>query len=601
MPERPFVVLRGPACGDPELRARAGRLLGAEPVAFAPDMLIAARSLARVEAHAVAWSGLLVNAPELGAAADDAGAAIGRLLAAAPPGDAGWLSAPWGEFAYAARDARDGGVWLVRDRVGVHPLFVARAPGVPGISWAAATSIRLLLAATGMPPRPRLDQAARFLGTHYRHYEHDGRATAFEGIERVPPGTALRSANDTIREIRYWSAPFSAADAATTEAQAAEAVASLLEDAVRRRVADLADGGAAFSLSSGMDSSSVLALASRRLGTSCPVYTSTFPGWIENEEHDAAEAAAPFGRWQGLPIQPIPDFLAAAERLHAVHDEPVCTVTWYWDHLVQGEAASRGCQAFFGGLGGDELFAGEYEHFFFRFADIDASGDATSLEREVASWKRLHDHPRYPKDEALVRETWRRMRGANGATLPDPVRHGRYLAVLAPELRAAAGPPLPTENPFPDYLRNRLWQDLSRETTLPCARAAWANAVAAGQEIRYPFLDHRVVELAFSLPGEWKVRDGVQKVVLRRAMRGILPDAVTQRTQKTGWTSPAYLWFRGDALARIARADGWATLSLYDRTERDRLIAEHRDGAADHSMLFWQIVALEAWWRRWFG
>lgn len=196
------------------------------------------------------------------------------------------------------------------------------------------------------------------------------------------------------------------------------------------------------------------------------------------------------------------------------------------------------------------------------------------------------------------------MRGPAGRVRTDAERYSRYLAALTPEGRAAAGPPPEPENPYRSYLRNRLWQDLRSETTLPTLRAALGNAAAAGIEIRYPLLDHRIVEMVLPLPGAWKIREGVTKRVLRRAMRGVLPDAVVDRTRKAGWAAPAHEWLRGpplDSLAALPDSPAWRTRDIYDPAALRRAIAEHRAGVADHSMFLWQVAALEAWWRRRIG
>lgn len=550
----------------------------------------------------VAFSGLLANEIEWRRDLPDApagAAGIVAALAAHAPGD-GWVERIWGEYAIAVADDRTGEVTLVRDRIGVHPLFVAR----DGDRLLFATEARALLARPGVVARPHLPTVARLAGTHYRHVEDDRRATAFEGIERLPAATALRFGPSGTAERSYWGPPADPPDLPRDEDEAVEALRALLDDAVARRLRDVDAGTAAFTLSSGMDSSTVLGLARRRLDAPPRAVSTVFPGWSFDEGPEIEPTARALGRWTPVAIAPFDDLLEAAAGLQADHDEPVVTVTWLWDRLAHAEAARLGARVLFGGLGGDEAFAGEFEHFFFHFADLDAAGARAELDREVAAWIRIHDHPVHRKSWDLVHETWRRMRGEGGRVRPDAERHGRYLGALSPAARAAAAAPRETENPYPSYLRNRLWQDLRFETTLPCLRAAFANAAAAGTEVRYPLLDHRVQELALALPGGWKFRGGVTKTVLRRAMRGIVPDASVDRARKVGWSAPVDLWLRGaasDSVASLPDSPAWRTRDLYAAAEVRRLVAEHRAGAADHSMFLWQAAALEAWWRRWFG
>lgn len=543
----------------------------------------------------VLFSGHLANMREL-AGNDSASAPVAVAEAFRDGGE--WHVRLWGEYVCAVFDKSSQRLYLLRDRIGFYPLFYARV----GDALLFSTEIRHLYNWPGFSPRPCTALVARFLGTHYRHVEGDRRETAFADVKKVPPGCLLTVGPEGTREESYWDA--GTVPRSTTfesEEAAAESLRELLEDAVHRRLGPSEECG--FSLSSGMDSSSIFAFASSKLES--PIsFTTSFVGWGEDEAVDVEETAEHFGRWHPIRIETIPNFLAAAEELHAVHDEPVVTVTWLWDYYMQKAASEAGVKVFYGGLGGDELFAGEFEHFFFRFADLNEGGRSEELKHEIKEWVRLHDHPVHKKNRGAAEDIWKRMCAGDGNVKTDPVRFSRYLDVLSQDWRAAAGGPPVLENSWPTYLQNRLWQDLRSETTLPCLRAAVNNAKAFGMEMRYPFLDHRVVEETFPLPGEWKIRDGITKRVLRRAMRGVLPDAVVDRARKMGWSSPADQMFRGPALAKLNSlllSDEWATKELYDETVLQRMIDEHKNETADHSMFLWQFAAVEAWWRRWFG
>ncbi len=547
-----------------------------------------------------AFSGFLANETELRRDHPDAPAGAAGLISHLHHHEKNWMNLIWGEYVAAIYDGRDKGLTLIRDRIGFYPLFVVRQREKTYF----ATSIHLLLSLPEIPRAPCHETLARFIGTHYRHVEGNRRTTAFAGVEQLPGGTLLRVTADGFHEESYWDerniveqSPYK------DEQEAADSLRSLLADAVRRRSAGRMTQ-AGFALSSGMDSSSILALAASAENARPPIFTTSFAGWKDDEAIEAKETAAHFGTWNPIIIDTIPDFLEAATELQSVHDEPVVTVTWLWDYMMQKEVSRRGCRLFFGGLGGDELFAGEFEHFFFHFADLDEAGEQEALRHEIEEWVKLHDHPVHRKSRDLVEKIWSRMRDPGGRVRTDPERHGRYIPALSMEMRKAAGSAPVLDNPWVSYLKNRLWQDLRAETTLPCLRAATLNAGAHGMEIRFPFLDHRVVELAMPLPGPWKIRDGITKRVLRRAMRGVLPDNVLNRARKMGWASPADQMFRGAALDKLEahlHSSEWMTKSLYDANVLARIAAEHRAGQADHSMFLWQFAAVEAWWRRWFG
>ena len=135
--------------------------------------------------------------------------------------------------------------------------------------------------------------------------------------------------------------------------------------------------------------------------------------------------------------------------------------------------AADGFDTLFGGLGGDELNAGEYEHFFFRFADLRFAGRGAALAHEIARWAEHHDHPVFRKDAAVVDATLARVADLTqpGRVLPDR-RAARALPRRARPRRVRPRRYEPIlDHPFGSYLKNRTYQDLFRETIPPCLRA----------------------------------------------------------------------------------------------------------------------------------
>jgi asparagine synthase (glutamine-hydrolysing) len=292
----------------------------------------------------------------------------------------------------------------------------------------------------------------------------------------------------------------------------------------------------------------------------------------------------------------------------AANDEPVATATWL-SHYVLCEAAQRaGFATLFGGLGGDELNAGEYEYFYFFFADLARANDPR-LDHECAKWVEYHDHPIFQKSPAVMRAGLERLvdLATPGRCLPDPARLGRYRDLVSRDYYDLAGYAPIMDAPFSSYLENRTYQDIYRETAPCCLRAADRQAAAFGLEVSWPFFDHRLVELMFRVPGTLKIRDGVTKHLLRRAMRGILPDETRTRIKKTGWNAPAHVWFAGgggrELVLDLVHSQAFRERGIYDIPAVLRLLDEHRDivttnrAVDNHMMVFWQLVNLELWLR----
>jgi len=212
---------------------------------------------------------------------------------------------------------------------------------------------------------------------------------------------------------------------------------------------------------------------------------------------------------RGIPVRiGSPDVFALVDELVALHDEPVATATWLSHDLLAREVAGAGFSGLLGGLGGDELNAGEYEYFLFHFADLRAQGREADLAQEIDRWAEHHDHPIFRKNRAAAEEGMTRLVDLSvpGRCLPDRGRMLHYAAALTPEYRAGAGTVRAMlETPSSSYLKNRAYQDLTRETLPCCLRAEDRQTTAHELDHFLPFLDHRLVELL--LPGARRPQD----------------------------------------------------------------------------------------------
>jgi asparagine synthase (glutamine-hydrolysing) len=402
---------------------------------------------------------------------------------------------------------------------------------------------------------------------------------------------------------RYWTLE-ERGDLPSNEAELAARYRELLADAVRVRL-EVAPRPA-FTLSGGLDSSSVLSLAVHALGRKQHAYSSTYADSTFDETaeiHNMLDANVE--RWHPVAIG-TPEVLPLVERMVRAHDEPVATATWLSHFLICEQAAREGFGALFGGLGGDELNAGEYEYFFFHFADLRAAGREDVLGGEIEAWARHHDHPIYRKNREAAEQGLARLADSKqpGACLPDRLRLERYAATLTPGFFDLHRYAPVMERPFRSYLKNRTWQDLFRETAPCCLRAEDRQCAAFGLEHFDPFMDERLLDLMFRVPGTLKIRDGVTKILLRDAMRGILPEETRTRVKKTGWNAPAHVWFSGrnaSALHDLVASRAFRERGVYNVAEVERLVAEHEKIVAsgetreNHMMFLWQLVNLETW------
>ncbi len=508
-----------------------------------------------------------------------------------------------GDFAVALHDASSGTLWLGRDRFGVKPLYYTDKDGM----FAFASQLRGLLGLPGVSRHASRQYVALFAGSHYRTFDNDPEASPFTDIAQLPAGHLLKvRTSDPRCPNRYWSLN-EQPEFSGSEQALAEEYRGLLMDAVRLRYE--AARSPAFTLSGGMDSSSVLACAVRTSGRKQHAFSSVYEDRTYDEsdeirsmlDHAVAE-------WHPIKIE-TPDVYTLIDRMIETHDEPVATATWLSHYLLCEEAAAQGFGALFGGLGGDELNAGEYEHFFFHFADLRRAGNEERLCREVNSWTQHHDHPLYRKNMAVVDDALGRLVNLEmpGICLADRRRLERYRGVLAPGFFDLGGFVPVMDHPFGSYLKNRTYQDIFRETAPCCLRAEDRQTSAFGLDHFDPFFDHRLVEFMFRVPGTMKIRDGVTKILLREAMKGLLPEETRMRIKKTGWNAPAHLWFTDgaalDTLRDLVGSRAFRERGIYNVAAVEHIIEEHRSIVVsgelreNHMMFLWQLVNLESWFR----
>jgi asparagine synthase (glutamine-hydrolysing) len=309
--------------------------------------------------------------------------------------------------------------------------------------------------------------------------------------------------------------------------------------------------------------------------------------------------------WHPVPIDN-PDIFATIDRMVRVHDEPVATATWLSHYTVCEQAARMGFRTIFGGLGGDELNAGEYEHFFYHFADLRQAGDEETLRREVECWKHHHDHPVYRKNMALVDSALRSVvaPGTPGLCLPDRKRIDRYAAAVNPDFFDVRRFTPVMDRPFRSYLKNRAFHDIFRETAPCCLRAEDRQTTAFGLQHFDPFFDYRLIEFMFRIPGSLKIRDGVTKILLREATKGLLPEATRTRIKKTGWNAPAHVWFSGrnlDRLYDLVTSRAFKECEIYVQPEVLKILDAHKrivgEGLTEdnHMMFLWQLANTWIW------
>lgn len=504
-----------------------------------------------------------------------------------------------GDFAVGLVDRDTNEVWLGRDPFGVRPLYFSEDSGK--FAFASQPASLAALSWVGREPNDRF--VALFAASHYRTFDNRPWDSPYARVAQLPAGHWLRWKDGNRTQGCYWELK-DTGDSPLPEKEMADRYRELLFDAVRKRLR--CAPRRAFTLSGGMDSSSVLSAAVSLEGTKQVAASTVYDDATYDESEDIRTILdETVSNWIRVDVSK-PDVHDLIGKMVQINDEPVATATWLSHFQLCGELGASGFPAVFTGLGGDELNAGEYEHFFFFFADLQAAGKNSLLDEEIRGWARHHDHPIFKKNAEVASRMILRVAdmGTPGRCLPDRERIGKYSSVLAPGFFDLGSFDPEMDRVFPSYLKNRTYQDIFRETAPCCLRAQDRHGFAFGLAHLNPFYDRRLVEFLFQVPGTAKIRSGVTKHLLREAMRGILPEQTRTRIKKTGWNAPAHVWFSGSEADRLLdelKSGKLGKEGKLNLPKIERLVREHREIVSsgqmreNHMMLLWQLANLNAW------
>lgn len=501
-----------------------------------------------------------------------------------------------GMFAFVLVDRRAGRMLAARDRFGVKPLYYWHSPA--GFV-AFASEIKQLTFLPGWKARVNGSRAYDFLERGLADHEDD---TLFDGVRQVRGGEMLHCSLADIgsaRPLRWYR--LAAEPFVGSMDDAAARFRSLFEDSVRLRLrADVSVGSC---LSGGLDSSSIVCVASRMLNrvAGAPPQK-TFSARSHEGSIDEGlymEHAVKAARTHPHYVYPELQQLASTLGSLAWHqDEPFGSTSIYAQWKVFELSARHGIRVMLDGQGADELLAGYPGFFSARLSSLAARLKFFSFLREYGAVRRLHAYP----VAALVRHLAYVLLPASllGAARDLVGRGARPASAFI--TAEALGAPIDVESPkearhdvhalsLSQLLRTNLplllhWED----------RSSMAHSV----EARLPFLDYRLIEFALGLPEEMLISDGITKRVLREAMRGVLPESIRARTDKIGFATAEERWMRQEQPSLFL---GWALRAVEQsggilKPQAVHVVRDVIEGRRPFSFLPWRIISFGAWMER---
>jgi asparagine synthase (glutamine-hydrolysing) len=507
-----------------------------------------------------------------------------------------------GMFAFAIFDERAATLTLVRDPLGIKPLYVL--PRGDGVVF--ASELKALVGAVG--PELTVDPAGLVASTLF--YFLPEAHSAIQEVHKLPAGTWAEWRTDgSTRSGRYWEP---AAEAKEAAAGAPADLGSTLEESVAAHM--IADVPVASFLSGGLDSSLITAMAARR-DPDIEAYTITFRA--EDQRLEAMPDDAVYARRMAAylkiklhEIEISPDVVDLLPRIVDVLDEPIGDPAAINTVLMCEAARASGVKVLLSGMGADELFGGYRKHLacllgarYQRLPGPVRKVVGAAVDRlPVAVGGRGLRYPRWAKRFLSFAELGEEEAFRRSYTLYDPPE---LAALLDPALAPVVGQVVDAhrflydDGGMTDHINRMCLTDC--RVFLPGLNLTYTDRASmdASTEVRVPFVDPVVFRAAFSIPGGRKIKGRTQKVPLRAVADGWMPPEVLNRP-KASFGAPLRAWITNDLgpLIDDVLLEGHLVRSGFLRPAPLRtMVADQRAGRLDLSKQLWQMLSMELWYR----
>lgn len=506
-----------------------------------------------------------------------------------------------GMFAFAIYDTANQSLFIARDRLGVKPLFYH--PSSSGLVF--GSEIKAVLHHPWVSSSPDPQAVSHYLSLNYLPAPW----TPFKNIFQLPAGHWMKVTADKVKTQQYWDVPLGET-IDVSEGEALKEIERLMHQSMTRRL--IADVPVGAFLSGGMDSSTLVYLMKEQRHDRVKTFSTGFDQAGYDETPYAREVAKKFG--------------TDHHEIHCTPDDVIHTlpkIAWHADCLLADQAAlplyqvsklaKRHVTVCLSGDGGDEVFVG-YPTFhanryhgiysnipgFVRSAFIEPFVKALPGSTEKLSFeykaKKFIQAGNFTPEKAHY--WWRTIftdSEKNRLLRPE------ILKTVQPDGYELYGKFL--EQAKGGYVDRCLYADLKVWLAANNLYKVDTMTMAHGLEARVPFLDHQLVEYMAMLPVSLKFRGNVLKYLLKKMVKGKLPESVRTR-KKAGWHTPIAGWFRGPLKSHLTEKllDPKAQIREWtNRDEVERILDEHFRGRNNHAFKLWSLLILEHWLESFFS
>jgi asparagine synthase (glutamine-hydrolysing) len=488
-----------------------------------------------------------------------------------------------GMFGVALYDKKTKKLILARDHFGIKPLYFSL---LPNKSIIFASEIKPILNSKLVEKKVN----ERILYRYLNFRIHDDQAeTFFEGINRLLPGQIMIVSPDKIEKKQFShlkkellemkEQPFAEKDIDTFKIKLIEAIKM-------RLISEVPVGTC---LSGGLDSSTVVAVVNKLLdektkeaqsvGDKQNSFSAVFPNSTNDEEAYIDALLADHKDIASHKITPKPEeFFTEIEDFVRTQEEPTISTGPYAQFKVMQEA-HKFVTVVLDGQGADEMMAGYLPYYFVYLKELMKKNQIGTLISEISS-----------SSDVLSKFFTHKLMRKVGLKKDIPVKsllNQKFIQSFSSESFSVT----------PDNLKKRLVEDIFHNSLPSLLRYEDKNAMRFSIEGRVPFLDFNLIRFLFSLSNEAIIKQGWNKNILRQAVKSLLPEKISQRRNKIGFTTPEHEWFlrMKNRIYGMFLTESFANRPYFNQAAVLKAFQLFIEGKTDDSMLFWRILNVELW------
>ncbi|MFA5221206.1 MAG: asparagine synthase (glutamine-hydrolyzing) [Methanoregula sp.] len=479
-----------------------------------------------------------------------------------------------GMWAFALWDKKNQMLFCARDRLGIKPLYYAVFDG----AFFFASEIKALNEHEHIGKKPNNPKVLEFLAWGAADHSQE---TMFEGVFQVNPAHyILVTEKKEIIQKKYWDLSVNPAffTKKQDDAGSAQRFMAILRDAVNVHLRSDVPIGTC--LSGGLDSSTLTVLINEQNArhSKDPVTgrQNTFSACFVDERFDESAFIDIIVKKTGVSsYKTMPDGRAVlddVQNLLYMNDEPFAALTLYSQYCVMREA-SRQVKVVLDGQGADEILAGYIAYQYCHIMGLTKKWHLFTVLEELAGTVTHHrDFLKYFIQQVFARKSRRSL--LKGEVLPFYRYRGSLDQALHEDLISKNLP----------YLLH--WED--------------RTSMAFSLEARVPYLDYRLVEFVASLPQDQKIRNGITKFVLRKAINGLVPEKIRCRMDKKGFSTPEEVWMKNELreeMVTLFHSESFQTRPYWDAGAVMQDYQKFLDGKIAYSSELWRFACVELWLR----